>query len=111
MSKLLVQCLCLNETCRSIITRYYQIMSTLCMLKLGFSGYDVKPLFCAFYCEYRLQNPLFLWGKNFGGTRLLCEKNEPTLDRSGGGGGVHGKVCWLIAYISSCNVNNPYLMA
>ena len=69
-------------------------MSTL--LKLGLSGYDVKPRFCAFQCEYLLQNPLFHWGKNFGGTRHLCEKNEPTLDRFGGG--VHGKVCWLIAY-------------
>ena len=65
-------------------------MSTL--LKLGLSGYDVKPR-----CEYLLQNPLFLWGKKFGGTRHLCEKNKPTLDRFGGGG-VHGKVCWLIAY-------------
>ena len=27
----------------------------------------------------------------------LYEKNEPTLGSSGGGG-VHGKVCWLIAY-------------
>ena len=70
-------------------------MSTL--LKLGLSGYDVKSRFCVFECEYLLQNPLFLWGKNFGGTRHLCEKNEPTLDRLGGGG-VHGKVCWLIAY-------------
>ena len=65
------------------VTRYYQIMSTL--LKLGLSGYDVKPRFCAFQCEYLLQNPLFLWGKNFGGTRHQCEKNEPTLDRFGGG--------------------------
>ena len=40
----------------------------------------------------------FLGGKNFGGTRHPCEKNEPTLDHSGGGGGgVHGKACWLIA--------------
>ena len=37
----------------------------------------------------------FSLGKNFGETRHLCEKNEPTLDRFGGG--VHGKVCWLIA--------------
>ena len=33
----------------------------------------------------------------FGNTRQLglYEKNEPTLDSLGGG--VHGKVCWLIA--------------
>ena len=33
------------------------MMSTL--LKLGLSGYDVKPRFGAFQCEYLLQNPLF----------------------------------------------------
>ena len=38
----------------------------------------------------------FFLGKNFGDTRHPYEKNEPTLDHSGGG--VHGKVCWLIAY-------------
>ena len=31
-----------------------------------------------------------------GNTRHPYEKNEPTLGSSGGG--VHGKVCWLIAY-------------
>ena len=67
----------LNETCR-----YYQMMSTL--LKLGLSGYDVKPRFGAFQYEYLIRNPLFL-GKNFGGTGHPCEKNEPTLDHSGGG--------------------------
>ena len=61
------------------------MMSTL--LKLGLSGYDVKPRFGAFQCEYRLQNPLFFLGKNFGDTRHPYEKNEPTLDHSGGGGG------------------------
>ena len=35
----------------------------------------------------------FFLGKNFGGTRHPYEKNEPTLDHSGG---VHGKACWLI---------------
>ena len=28
------------------------------LLKLGLSGYDVNPRFCAFQCEYLLQNPL-----------------------------------------------------
>ena len=46
-------------------------MSTL--LKLGLSGYDVKPRFGAFQCEYLLQNPLFL-GKNFVDTRHPYEK-------------------------------------
>ena len=63
------------------------MMSTL--LKLGLSCYDVKPRFGAFQCEYLLQNPLFE-GKNFGGTRHPCEKNEPTLDHSGGGGVGYG---------------------
>ena len=60
------------------------MMSTL--LKLGLSGYDVKPRFGAFPCEYLLQNPLFL-GKKIVDTRHPCEKNETTLDHSGGGGG------------------------
>ena len=55
------------------------------LLKLGLSGYDLKPRFCAFQREYLLQNPLFL-GTKFGGTRHPCEKNEPTLDHSGGEG-------------------------
>ena len=59
------------------------MMSTL--LKLGLSGYDVKLRFCAFQCEYLLQNPPFLRRKNYGGTRHLCEKNEPTLDHFVGG--------------------------
>ena len=54
-----MQLLRLNATCRMIgFRRYYQMMSTL--LKLGLSGYDVKPRFGAFQCEYLLQNPLFL---------------------------------------------------
>ena len=68
----------------SYVTRYYQMMSTL--LKLGLSGYDVKPRFGAFQCEYLLQNPLFFLGKNFGDTRHPCKKNEPTLNHFGGGG-------------------------
>ena len=48
MTKFIMQCLRLNETC---------MMSTL--LKLGLSGHDVKPRFGAFQCEYLLQNPLF----------------------------------------------------
>ena len=36
-----------------------------------------------FNIAYKLH---FLLGKNVGGTRHPCEKNEPTLDYSGGGG-------------------------
>ena len=60
------------------------MMSTL--LKLGLSGYDVKPRFDEFQCGYLLQNPLFFLVKNFGDTRHPYEKNEPTFDHSGGGG-------------------------
>ena len=69
-------------------------MSTL--LKLGLGCYDVKPRFCAFYMRISPTKSTFSLWKIFGGTRHPCEKNEPTLD--GFGGGVHGKVCWLIAY-------------
>ena len=48
------------------------MMSTL--LKLGLSGYDVKPRFDEFQCEYLLQNPLFLEEKKFGDTRHQSEK-------------------------------------
>ena len=75
-------------------------MSTL--LKFGLSGYDVKPRFGAFQCEYLLQNPLFFLGKYFGGTRHPYEKNESTLDRFFWGG-VHGKACWLITYLLHIN--------
>ena len=54
------------------------------LLKLGLSGYDVNPRFCAFQCEYLLQNPLFFLGKNIGGPGHPYEKNELTVDHSGG---------------------------
>ena len=70
------------------------MMSTL--LKLGLSGYDVKPRFGAFQCKYLLQNPLF-----FEETILVTldthteNMNPPSIIL---GGGVHGKACWIIAY-------------
>ena len=76
------------------------MMSTL--LKLGLSGYDLKPRFGAF--QYKIH---FFLGKNFGDTRHPYEKNEPTLDYFFWGGGVHGKTCWLIAY-SIQNFYNSY---
>ena len=61
------------------------MMSTL--LKLGLSGYDVKPRFGAFQCEYLLQNPLFFLGKNFGDTRHPYKKiNPPSIIFFLGGG-------------------------
>ena len=60
------------------------MMSTL--LKLGLSGYDVKPSFGAFKCKYRLQNPLFFLEKNYGDTRHPYEE-KLTHPRSFWGGG------------------------
>ena len=71
------------------------MMSTL--LKLGSSGYDVKPRFGAFQCEYLLQNPLFFEEKILVTLDTHTKKmNPPSIIL---GGGVHGKACWLIAYI------------
>ena len=61
-----MQFLCLNETCRMI--GYSLLSNDVNLLELGLSGYDVKPRFGAFQCEYLIQNPLFL-GKIFCGTR------------------------------------------
>ena len=58
-------------------------MSTL--LKLGLSGYDVKPRFCAFLCENLLQNPLFLWGKKLVALDTYAKKMNPPRSFWGGG--------------------------
>ena len=44
-----------------------------------------------------------------GDTRHIYDKNEPTLAVLGGGE-VHGKVCWLIAYNNEAHIvkNSPY---
>ena len=84
-----MQFLRLNEM--KHVTRYYQIMSIL--LKLGLSGYDVKPRFSAFSCEYLLQNPLFFR------ENIMRKKMNPPSIGFFWWGGVHSKVCWLIAYM------------
>ena len=63
--------------------------------KTSFSKKTQKHVFCALSLNISYKILFFFGGKNFGSTRHLCEKNEPTLDRFGGG--VHGKSCWLIA--------------
>ena len=55
------------------------------LLKLGLSGYDVKPRFGAFQCEYLLQNPLFFLGIFFSDTRHPYKKMNPPLIILGGG--------------------------
>ena len=88
------------------VTRYYQIMTTL--LKLGLSGYDVKPRFGAFQCEYRLQNPLFFEEKILVTLDTHTKKmNPPSIILVGGG--VHGKACWLIAYKASTRPSTKLL--
>ena len=52
-----MQYLRLNETCRMI---GYSLLSTdVNFVEIDLSGYDVKPRFVAFQCEYLLQNPFF----------------------------------------------------
>ena len=51
-----------NETSRMI--GYSLLSNDVNFVELGLSGYDVKPRFGAFQCEYLPQNPLFL-GKKF----------------------------------------------
>ena len=65
------------------VTRYYQIMTTL--LKLGLSGYDVKPRFGAFQCQYRLQNPLFFEEKILVTLDTHTKKMNPPSIILGGG--------------------------
>ena len=60
-------------------------------MKLGLSGYGVKPRFVRSNANISY-NPTFSLGKKFGrrNARHLCEKDEPTLDHSGGGGARQG---------------------
>ena len=53
--------------------------------KLHFSRKTQKHVLTALTVNVGYKIHFFL-GKNFGGTRHPCEKNEPTLDHSGGGG-------------------------
>ena len=59
------------------------MMSTL--MKLGLSGYDVKPRFGAFQCEYLLQNPLS-FGKILVALDTHTKKMNPPSIIQGGGG-------------------------
>ena len=47
----------LYETCRIIC--YSLLSNDVNFVDLGLGGYDVKPRFGAFQCEYLLKNPLF----------------------------------------------------
>ena len=80
-----MQCLGLNEIYRMIGYSLLSMMSN--FLKLGLSGYDVKPRLGASQCEYLLQDSLFY--------EIILVATHPLLFW---GGGVHGKACWLIAY-------------
>ena len=59
------------------------MMSTL--LKLGLSGYDVKPRFGAFQCEYLLQNPFFLEKILVALDTHTKKMNPPSIILGGGG--------------------------
>ena len=71
----------------------------LSLLKLVLSEYAEKLRFWVIYLKIAPKYSGFLLRTYFGNTRHLYGKNEPTLARQfwGGGGEVHGKVCWLIA--------------
>ena len=60
------------------------MMSTL--LKLGLSGYDVKPRFGAFQCEYLLQNRLFFLENILVTLDTHTKKMNPPSIILGGGG-------------------------
>ena len=68
------------------------------LLKLGLSGYDVKPRFGAFQGISPTKSTFFL-----GKILVTLDTHSPirkklTHPRSFWGGGVHGKACRLIAY-------------
>ena len=67
------------------------MMST--FLKLGLSGYDVKPRFGALQCEYHLQNPLFFEEKILAALDIQAKIMNPPSIALVGGGGLHGKAC------------------
>ena len=74
-----MQFLRLNETCRMIC---YSILSNnVNLVEIGFEWGFVRS---NANISYKIH--LFFGEKKFDGTRHLCKKNEPTLDRFGGGG-------------------------
>ena len=60
------------------------MMSTL--LKLGLSGYDVKPLLVRSNANISYKIHFFVEEKNLVALDIHAKKNEPTLDHFGGGG-------------------------
>ena len=78
-----MQYLRLYETCRMM---YYSLLSNdVNLLKLGLSGYDVKPRFGAFQCQYLLQNPLFFEEKILVTLDTHTKKMNPPSIILGGG--------------------------
>ena len=71
MSKLLLQCLCLNVTCRMI--GYLLLSNNVNFAETVFMWLLRKTKFLLVLIRIS-QNPLFSLGKNFVGTRHLCEK-------------------------------------
>ena len=63
--------------------------------KSSFSKNTQKYVFCVLSLNISYKIHFFFEEKNLVTLDTYAEKNEPTLDRFGGG--VHGKVCWLIA--------------
>ena len=78
-----MQFLRLYETCRMVC---YSLLSNYDNF-VGLSGYDVKPRFGAFQCEYRLLNPLFFEEKILVTLDTHTKKMNPPSIILGGGGG------------------------
>ena len=71
---------------------YWKIGENLVLVKIH------KNTFFVLYLLISPKKNLFFFGeKNLVALDTHAGKNEPLLDRSGGGGGVPGKVCWFIA--------------
>ena len=78
-----MQFLRLYETCRIIC--YSLLSNDVNLLKLGLSGYNVKPRFGALQCEYLLQNSLFFEEKILVTLDTYTKKMNPPSIILGGG--------------------------
>ena len=79
-----MQVLRLNETCRMIC--YSKLSNNVKLVEIGFEWLCRKTTVLCVLMRISPTKSTFSLGKKFGGTRHLCEKNEPTLDCFGGGG-------------------------
>ena len=89
----LLQCLCLNETCRMI--GYSILSNNVNLVEIGFQWLWRKTTFLSVLMRISPTKSTFSLGKIFWWHLDAKKMNPPSIVL---GGGVHGKVCWLIAY-------------